>query len=158
MLVLLGTSIGRLLGFVRETMLASRLGLAASTDVAIVSFTFADLMTNLLIAGSLSGVLIPEFARLVGRSSEDDVTGRDDRLFWLASIWVVVGPIVVSLLAIVASPQLVRALAPGLDPAPSPVRLRPRLTRCGCPGRAVRHRTPRRCTRSRPAPGLRRAP
>ena len=121
-LLLVGTIAGRLTGFVREATLAYRLGVSDATDVAIVSFTYSDLMTNLLIAGSMSAVLIPEFARLravheveaSGSSRDADVV-----LYWRVLVWVTGAAIAVALCASLGSGAVVRVLAPGLAPAAS---------------------------------------
>lgn len=50
---------GRVSGFVRELVLASKLGLTATADAAIVLLTLPDLLVNLLLSGGLGVALIP---------------------------------------------------------------------------------------------------
>ncbi len=51
--------IGRLSGFIRETLLANRLGTSASADAAILILTLPDFMVGLLLAGGFSAALVP---------------------------------------------------------------------------------------------------
>lgn len=50
---------GRLSGFMRETLLASRLGTSASADAAILILTLPDFMVGLLLAGGFNAALVP---------------------------------------------------------------------------------------------------
>jgi putative peptidoglycan lipid II flippase len=60
---------GRLTGFLRELMLASRFGAGAAADAAIVLLTLPDLFTGLLLAGGLSAALVPAFKQLEARAA-----------------------------------------------------------------------------------------
>ena len=56
--------IGRIAGFIREWLLSSISGANAETDVAVVLFTFPDLIVSLLLGGGLSSSLIPYLGSL----------------------------------------------------------------------------------------------
>ncbi len=56
--------IGRVAGFIREWLLSSISGANAETDVAVVLFTFPDLIVSLLLGGGLSSSLIPYLGSL----------------------------------------------------------------------------------------------
>lgn len=56
--------IGRIAGFIREWLLSSISGANAETDVAVVLFTFPDLIVSLLLGGGLSTSLIPYLGSL----------------------------------------------------------------------------------------------
>ena len=56
--------IGRIAGLIREWLLSSISGANAETDVAVVLFTFPDLIVSLLLGGGLSSSLIPYLGSL----------------------------------------------------------------------------------------------
>ena len=56
--------IGRIAGLIREWLLSSISGANAETDVAVVLFTFPDLIVSLLLGGGLSTSLIPYLGSL----------------------------------------------------------------------------------------------
>lgn len=54
---------GRLLGFLREVLLAGRLGVSAEADMAIVILTLPDFLIALLMSGGFSAALVPALRR-----------------------------------------------------------------------------------------------
>ena len=58
--------LGRLSGFLRETLLAAAFGPTMTADAAIVLLTLPDLMVGLLLAGGFNAVLIPAIKRAEG--------------------------------------------------------------------------------------------
>lgn len=58
--------LGRLSGFVRETLLAATFGPTVEADAAIVLLTLPDLMVGLLLAGGFNAVLIPALKQAGG--------------------------------------------------------------------------------------------
>lgn len=58
--------LGRLSGFVRETLLAATFGPTVTADAAIVLLTLPDLMVGLLLAGGFNAVLIPAIKQAEG--------------------------------------------------------------------------------------------
>lgn len=58
--------LGRLTGFVREMEIAALFGVSAEADFAVILLTTPDLLVNLLLAGGLGAVLVPEFRPLAG--------------------------------------------------------------------------------------------
>lgn len=58
-----GLLLGRLSGFVRETIMAMTYGVTAETDIAVLMLTVPDLLVNILMGGALGAVLIPEFTQ-----------------------------------------------------------------------------------------------
>ncbi|MEO1273887.1 MAG: lipid II flippase MurJ [Pseudomonadota bacterium] len=51
--------LGRLIGFVREVLLAARLGTSAEAEVAIVAMTLPNQLENMLISGGATAALVP---------------------------------------------------------------------------------------------------
>lgn len=58
--------LGRLSGFLRETLLAAAFGPTMTADAAIVLLTLPDLMVGLLLAGGFNAVLIPALKQAEG--------------------------------------------------------------------------------------------
>lgn len=55
------TLFSRLLGFLRDLLLAKQLGISSETDIYFTAFRIPDLIYNLLILGTLSAAFIPVF-------------------------------------------------------------------------------------------------
>lgn len=58
--------LGRLSGFLRESQIAAMFGLSSTADFAVLLLTTPDLLFNLLLAGGLKSILVPEFRFLAG--------------------------------------------------------------------------------------------
>ena len=57
------TLLSRVLGFVRDLLLASQLGLSAESDIYFTAFRIPDMVYNFLILGTLSVSFIPVFSQ-----------------------------------------------------------------------------------------------
>lgn len=62
----LALMLGRLSGFVREMLLAARLGVTETADAAVLILTLPDFMVGLLIAGGVNAALIPALKQSAG--------------------------------------------------------------------------------------------
>jgi putative peptidoglycan lipid II flippase len=60
----LGLIIGRVSGFVRDLLFIKYIGFSEKLDIILLGFAFPDFITNLLIAGTLGTVIIPEIVNL----------------------------------------------------------------------------------------------
>lgn len=58
-----GIMLGRILGLVRDLVIANQLGQGVDADRAIFVVTIPDVMVNILIGGAMGAALIPEFKR-----------------------------------------------------------------------------------------------
>ena len=59
-----GTLASRLLGFVRDSMIAALLGTGAVADAFLVAFQFVNVVRRLLTEGALNAALVPAWLRL----------------------------------------------------------------------------------------------
>lgn len=75
----LGVFLGRVAGFVREILIAGQFGVSLEADIAVVLLTAPDVLTNLLMGGALSAVLIPRFKRF-------GIGVRSDALFYKGTL------------------------------------------------------------------------
>src|SRR4051812_21386288 len=62
MLITVGMLTGRLLGLLREMLLAAQFGVGPQADIAIALLIIPDFITNALIGSAVSAALIPAFA------------------------------------------------------------------------------------------------
>ena len=65
---------GRISGFTREWLLSSISGANEQTDVAVILFTFPDLIVNLLLGGGLSTALIPYLSSIENKKRKKFIT------------------------------------------------------------------------------------
>ena len=57
----IGLLLGRLSGFVRESIVATTYGTSSQADIVVLMLTVPDLLINILVGGAMGAVLIPEF-------------------------------------------------------------------------------------------------
>jgi putative peptidoglycan lipid II flippase len=101
----------RLLGFLRDRLLASQFGAGDALDAYYAAFRIPDLLYNLLVMGALSAAFVPIFT--------DFLSEKKEKKAWeLASAmlqWLVVSLGVLSVLAAIFAPWLVSVIAPGFS-------------------------------------------
>ena len=64
--------LSRLLGLVRDRILASQFGAGDTLDIYYAAFRVPDLIYNLLILGALSAAFIPVFTSLIAQEEENE--------------------------------------------------------------------------------------
>lgn len=110
-LVSLMTFISRMMGFVRDMVLANFFGAQAGMDAFLVAYRIPNFMRRLFAEGAFSQAFVPVLAEYQKNRSSDDV-----RLF-LARIAGYLGSIltVVTVIGMVASPVIIFLFAPGFS-------------------------------------------
>lgn len=108
----LALMLGRLIGFIRELMLARSFGTSGTADWAVLLFSFPDLVVNLLLGGALAAVLIPEWAR-------QGSTERR-RLYNAALVIVGISFALIAAALWIGQTGIFSFLAPGLDKSLAP--------------------------------------
>ncbi len=103
--------ISRLIGFVREWVIAQTVGATAMTDVYYASFTIPDFLNYLMAAGALSITFIPVLSNYV-ESGQRPVGVRLYRTLQTS-----MGAVLLILICVaeVLTPHLARAIAPGFS-------------------------------------------
>src|ERR1700760_4411441 len=103
-----GTLASRLLGFLRDSMIAALLGAGPVADAFLVAFQLVNVARRLLSEGALNAALVPAWLKLrdIGRAAAAAFAGR------------VLGTISAALIAItvvigVVMPVVITVLAPG---------------------------------------------
>lgn len=107
--------LSRIMGFVREMVIAANAGASAETDVYFAAFTIPDFLNHLLAGGALSITFIPIFSRY--QASGDEAGGWRFASVVLTNMTVYGLPLIA--LMMLFAPQLVPLIAPGFDEARS---------------------------------------
>ena len=110
-LISLSYLLSRILGLVRDRLLASNFGVSAPTDAYTAAFRIPDLLFTLLISGAFAVSFIPVFIGYIESGKENEGWKVASSLLNIFSI-LTLG---LCLVAFIFAPQLVRLLAPGFD-------------------------------------------
>jgi putative peptidoglycan lipid II flippase len=119
------TLLSRIMGFLRDTIIARVFGAGATTDAFFVAFKLPNLLRRLFAEGAFSQAFVPILAEYKNRRGEEAtrlLVGRVATVLFVA----VAG---VSALGIVAAPLVVLISAPGFAADPDKFRLTVHLTR-----------------------------
>ncbi len=119
------TLASRILGFVRDAVVALAFGAGPVTDAFFVAFRIPNILRRLLAEGALSTAIVPVFSDYAATRSRDEFV-RMLRAVSGAAL-AVLG--VTSLLGVILSPWLLRAIAPGFTSDPAQESLAVLLTR-----------------------------
>ncbi len=105
------TLLSRILGFVRDAVIAWFFGAGFSSDAFIAAFRIPNLFRRLFAEGSLSAAFIPVFTEYVVNNDQDEAFSLARSAFRLLSIILIIATIG----GILLSPWIVRLIAPGFD-------------------------------------------
>lgn len=103
--------VSRVLGMIRDRILASTYGASDILDVYYASFRIPDLVYSLLVLGALSAAFIPVFTEVSKKQSDTEAWKLASRILWLLSGTITVLAIVFVLFL----PFLVQIITPGFD-------------------------------------------
>src|SRR3989338_10358242 len=110
MLAFLGL-LSRVLGVLRDRILASRFGASDLLDVYYVSFNIPDLIFNLLIIGAVTSAFIPVFIEYQSKKDGEEWDLANNFLNILVAIMAMTAGVM-----FVFTPWLIRLIAPGFSP------------------------------------------
>ncbi|MBI1884005.1 MAG: murein biosynthesis integral membrane protein MurJ [Chlamydiae bacterium] len=105
------TFTSRLLGLVRDSMVARLFGVGFATDAFMVAFTIPNLLRRLLAEGALSIAFVPIFTDSLTRQRKEDSQDTFQAIFTIFSALL----ILISILGVFFSPFLVKVFAPGFE-------------------------------------------
>jgi putative peptidoglycan lipid II flippase len=108
------TMVSRVLGFIRDVLMAAVLGAGPVADAFFVAFKLPNLFRRLFAEGAFNSAFVPQFAR--ARAEEGEKGSHDFASQVLA--WLIVVITAVSTLALLFTPVLVLVLAPGFADDP----------------------------------------
>jgi len=103
------TMMSRVLGFVRDILIAAFLGTGVVADAFFVAFKLPNLFRRLFAEGAFNSAFVPLFARAVEEGGREDARRFAEEI--LSALLVVL--IITTLLAEIFTPALVWAIAPG---------------------------------------------
>ncbi|MFV1956610.1 MAG: murein biosynthesis integral membrane protein MurJ, partial [bacterium] len=106
------TFLSRLLGLVRDAVLAFLYGATPAADAFFVAFRIPNLMRQLLGEGALAAAFVPIYTDIRDREGQDEANRFSAGIFSLLSSTL----LVLTLLGIIFAPQVVRIIAYGFEP------------------------------------------
>ena len=122
-LVALSSLASRLLGVVRDRILAGEFGAGTTLDIYYAAFRIPDLVYNLIVLGALSAGFIPIFTSLIkdykcvkakdcnGQENNNEAWSLANNILNI----LLFGLVVLSLIGIIFAPALTRLIAPGFS-------------------------------------------
>lgn len=119
------TFVSRILGFVRDVVVAWFFGAGLAADAFFVAFRIPNLLRRLFAEGSLTISFVPVFSEYFYRHGRDEAFRLARSTWWILTILLVL----VTLIGIVFAPIIVRLIAPGFYSAPDKFELTVLLTR-----------------------------
>ena len=125
----LATMLSRVLGLVREQVMASIFGAGLATDAFNVAFRIPNLLRDLFAEGAMSSAFVPTFTEIHQKQGSEVAWEFARRL--LATLLLVL--LAICAVGYVATPALVRVFAPGFSQIPGKLDLTVLLTRVMLP-------------------------
>jgi putative peptidoglycan lipid II flippase len=123
------TLLSRILGFVRDFVIARAFGAGMMTDAFFVAFRLPNLLRRLFAEGAFSQAFVPLLAEYKNRRGEAETKQLVDRVATVLSVAV----LLVALLGIVGAPLLIYVSAPGFAADADKFALTVELTRITFP-------------------------
>ena len=119
------TLLSRILGFVRDLIIARAFGAGTATDAFFAAFRIPNMLRELLGEGALSAAFIPVFTEAFTKRGRESAW----RLAWTILTLLALLLVLISIAGILLAPWLVRLIAPGFQAIPSKLHLAIYLTR-----------------------------
>ncbi|QCI63133.1 murein biosynthesis integral membrane protein MurJ [Phreatobacter stygius] len=123
------TLVSRVIGFVRDLMLANFLGASAISDAFNVAFRIPNHFRSIFAEGAFNAAFVPAFAKVAAQRGQDAALVFADRIF----AYLMLAQLVLLGAALVFMPAVVSLLAPGFVGDPARFGLAVELTRITFP-------------------------
>lgn len=108
-IMLAGTMLSRILGFVRAALLIALIGSIGANDAFQAANNLPNIIYNLLASSILSAVLVPQIVRALQRKNSDEFINRLLTLF-------TTGLLLLTLICVALAPVFITLFAAKLDP------------------------------------------
>lgn len=119
------TGVSRILGFVRDLLIAQRFGTLAQAQAFVVAFRLPNLIRDLVAEGAVTSAFVPVLSRARATGTPDNFW----RLGQALCTRVTVAVCAIGLAGVLGAPVLVRLIAPGFAAEPEKFALTVTLTR-----------------------------
>jgi putative peptidoglycan lipid II flippase len=123
------TMVSRVLGFLRDMLIAAKLGAGPMADAFFVALKLPNLFRRLFGEGAFNAAFVPAFAQLLTQRGPAAAQALAERMATLMMLWLAL----LTGLGLVFMPQLMQALAPGFVERPEKFALAVELTRITFP-------------------------
>lgn len=121
-LVAMSSLASRVLGILRDRILASKFNAGAILDTYFAAFRIPDLIFNLVVLGALSAGFIPIFTQLIKKNSTDlkyDSKRKNEAWLLVSNVlnFLLLALALLSIFGVIFAPTLTKLIAPGFDAA-----------------------------------------
>lgn len=123
------TMASRVLGFLRDMLIASKLGAGPMADAFFVALKLPNLFRRLFGEGAFNAAFVPAFAQALTQRGPAAAQALAERMAMLLTLWLAI----LTGLGLVFMPQLMQVLAPGFREDPAKFELAIELTRITFP-------------------------
>jgi putative peptidoglycan lipid II flippase len=103
------TLMSRILGFIRDAVIAWYFGAGQNSDVFIAAFRIPNLMRKLFAEGAVSNAFVPVLTESIAKEGQEEAFKLARSALWVSSILLAA----VSICGIILAPLIVKAIAPG---------------------------------------------
>lgn len=119
------TLLSRILGYLRDTMVAAFFGAGPAADAFYTAFRISNLFRRLLGEGALSASFVPVFSEYTQKKTQEETQQFLNTMF--TTLLVVLS--VITILGVIFAPELTRIVARGFEPGTERFELTVMLTR-----------------------------
>ncbi|WP_431303262.1 murein biosynthesis integral membrane protein MurJ [Sediminicoccus sp. BL-A-41-H5] len=123
------TMVSRVLGFLRDMLIAAKLGAGPMADAFFVALKLPNLFRRLFGEGAFNAAFVPAFAQLLTQRGPAAAQALAERMATLMVLWLAL----LTGLGLIFMPQLMQVLAPGFVERPEKFALAVELTRITFP-------------------------
>ncbi len=120
-----GTATSRVLGFVRDILIANFFGTGAPLQAFLVAFRIPNLLRHFVAEGAVNSAFVPVLSEYLIKKEKKDYWHLANILLWVITIIL----IIIVLIGIVAAPLIVKIMAPGFAQEEGVFKLAVSLTR-----------------------------
>lgn len=124
----IATFFSRILGLIREQVMAAYFGASGVTDAFLVAYRIPNLLRDLFAEGAFSSAFVPTFVE-TNQGSKDESRNLMWSLFWLLAL--ITGTISIGIM--VFAPELIKIFAPSFIKDPEKFEITVNLTRIMAP-------------------------
>lgn len=123
------TMVSRILGFLRDMLIAAKLGAGPVADAFFVALKLPNLFRRLFGEGAFNAAFVPAFAQALTQQGPAAARALAERMATLMTLWL----LLLTGLGLIFMPQLMQVLAPGFVERPEKFALAVELTRITFP-------------------------